>query len=378
MKKKNSIYSLSFVLGAILLFSACGNDKNAPQQAMAQQAQHLPVVVVPTKTVTSFTAYPASIEGIVNSAVRPKISGYITQVLVDEGQKVKKGQILFKLETQTLNQDAAAGRANVNAAQVEVDKLIPLVEKNIISNVQLETAKAKLAQAKASYNSIAASIDYANIKSPVDGHVGAIAFRTGALVSPNDPTPLTTVSNTEEVYAFFAMNERDYLNFIQTAKGETLSEKIKNFPPVALQLVNDEIYAEKGTIETVTGQIDPTTGTVSFRAVFKNPNRVLANGSSGKIRIPKTYTDVVVVPEVASYEQQGMVYVYRVQGDTLAVSTIVEVKDRVNNMIVVSSGIEAGDKIVTSGVGKLRNNTPIVPQPVVFDSIVKSINPVFN
>lgn len=377
MKKKNSIYSLSFVLGALLLFSACGNDKNAQQQ-MAQQAQHIPVVVVPTKTVTSFTSYPASIEGIVNSEVRPKISGYITQVFVDEGQMVKKGQILFKLETQTLNQDAAAGRANVNAAQVEVDKLIPLVEKNIISNVQLETAKAKLAQAKAGYNSIAASIDYANIKSPVDGHVGAIAFRTGTLVSPNDPTPLTTVSDTKEVYAFFAMNERDYLNFIQTAKGETLSEKIKNFPPVELQLVNDEIYAEKGTIETVTGQIDPSTGTVSFRAVFKNPNRVLANGNSGKIRIPKTYTDVVVVPEVASYEQQGKVYVYRVQGDTLAVSTIVEVKDRVDNMIVVSSGIETGDKIVASGVGKLRNNTPIVPQPVVFDSIVKSTNPIFN
>lgn len=367
---------IAATLLTVIIMASCGND-NASQQQMGQ-AMPFPVVTVPTKTVTSFTSYPASIEGIVNSEVRPKISGYITQVLVDEGQKVKKGQILFKLETQTLNQDAAAGRANVNAAQVEVDKLIPLVEKNIISNVQLETAKAKLAQAKAGYNSIAASIDYANIKSPVDGHVGAIAFRTGALVSPNDPTPLTTVSDTKEVYAFFAMNERDYLDFIQTAKGETLSEKIKNFPPVELHLVNDDIYAEKGTIETVTGQIDPSTGTVSFRAVFKNPNRFLANGNSGKIRIPKTYTDVVVVPEVASFEQQGKVYVYRVQGDTLAVSTIVEVKDRVDNMIVVSSGIEAGDKIVTSGLGKLRNNTPVVPQPVVFDSIVKSTNPIFN
>src|SRR5690606_33685013 len=134
--------------------------------------------------------------------------------------------------------------------------------------------------------------------------------------------------------------ERDYLSFIQNAKGETLSEKIKNFPPVELQLVNDEIYAEKGTIETVTGQIDPSTGTVSFRALFKNPHRILANGNSGNIRIPKTYTDAVVVPEAASYEQQGKVYVYRVQGDTLAVATIIEVKDRVENMIVVNSGIE--------------------------------------
>lgn len=366
-----------FSFGFLVLFSSCG-DKQEQATPQTQGPSPFQVTTIPQKTVTGYTTYPTSIEGVNNSEVRPKISGYITDVLVDEGQKVRKGQVLFKLETQMLNQDAAAGMANVNAAQVEVDKLIPLVEKNIISNVQLETAKAKLAQAKAGYNSIAASIDYANIKSPVDGHVGAIAFRTGALVSPNDPTPLTTVSETREVYAFFAMNERDYLNFIQIAKGETLSEKIKNFPPVELQLVNDEIYDEKGTIETVTGQIDPSTGTVNFRAVFKNPNRFLANGNSGKIRIPKTYTDVVVVPEVASYEQQGKVYVYRVQGDTLAVSTIVGVKDRIDNMIVVSSGIEAGDKIVAGGVGKLRNNTPIVPQPVVFDSIVKSNKPVFN
>src|SRR5690606_29454956 len=271
MKKRNILYTIS--LGILIVASACNDGKNG-QQGQTPQAMPFPVVTAPTKTVTSFSSYPTSIEGIVNSEVRPKISGYITHVLVDEGQKVKKGQILFKIETQTLNQDAAAARANVSAAQVEVDKLKPLVEKNIISNVQLETAKAKLAQAKAGYNSIAASIDYANIKSPVDGHVGAIAFRTGALVSPNDPTPLTTVSETKEVYAFFAMNERDYLSFIQNAKGETLSEKIENFPPVELQLVNDDIYAEKGTIETVTGQIDPSTGTVSFRALFKNPNQI--------------------------------------------------------------------------------------------------------
>mgnify|MGYP003645160829 CR=1 FL=1 len=355
---------------------SCGNKEETQQQA--QGPAPFQVTEIPQQTVVGYNTYPTSIEGVNNSEVRAKISGYITDVLVDEGQQVKKGQTLFKLETQALSQDAAAAKANVNAAQVEVNKLKPLVEKNIISSVQLETANAKLLQAQSAYNSIGANIDYANIKSPVDGHVGAIAFRTGALVSPNDPTPLTTVSETREVYAFFAMNERDYLNFIQIAKGETLSEKIKNFPPVELQLVNDEIYDEKGTIETVTGQIDPSTGTVSFRAVFKNPNRFLANGNSGKIRIPKTYTDVVVVPEVASYEQQGKVYVYRVQGDTLAVSTIVGVKDRIDNMIVVSSGIEAGDKIVAGGVGKLRNNTPIVPQPVVFDSIVKSNKPVFN
>jgi len=173
MKKKNLIYSFALVLGFLLMLSSCGDDKSAQQAQGAPQAPTLPVVTIPTKTVTAYTTYPASIEGIVNSQVQAKISGYITDVLVDEGEKVRKGQTLFRLETQTLSQDAAAANANVNAAQVEVDKLKPLVDKNIISNVQLETAKAKLQQAKSGYNSIAANIDYGNIKSPVDGYVGA-------------------------------------------------------------------------------------------------------------------------------------------------------------------------------------------------------------
>lgn len=372
MKKLSYIL---FVASAFLAISC--QDGNAGQQ-QAGGAAPFPVLEVPQRTVTGFTSYPVSIEGTVNSAVRAKVPGYITEVLVDEGEKVRKGQILFKLETESLSQEAGAARANVNAAQVEVDKLKPLVEKGIISPVQLETAKARLEQAKAGYSSIAANIGYANIKSPVDGHVGAINFREGALVSPGDPTPLTTVSDIDQVFAFFTMNERDYLNFLQNAEGENISEKIENFPPVQLQLVNDQIYSELGEIQTVTGQVDATTGTVGFRAMFPNPNSILASGNSGKIRIPRTYENVPVVPASASYEQQGRVYVYGVQGDSLAVSVPISVIDRVQNLIVVGEGVQEGDKIVAQGVGKLRNNTPIIPQPVSFDSIATSIKPIFK
>lgn len=190
---------LGFIVST-LLFISCGESNEGQQQA--QGPAPYPVLEVPTKTVTGYTSYPASIEGTINSRVRPKVAGYITDVLVDEGEVVRQGQTLFRLETESLTQDAGAARANVNAAQVEVDKLQPLVEKGIISNVQLETAKARLAQAEAGYNSVAASIGYATIKSPINGKVGSIAFREGALVSPGDPTPLTTVSQMEQVYAF--------------------------------------------------------------------------------------------------------------------------------------------------------------------------------
>ena len=368
-------FSYPVLVASLFLFLSCQEKKTGPQGV---RPLPLPVVEVPLKTLTAYTEYPVSIEGTVNSGVRAKVSGYITSVLVDEGGKVKKGQTLFTLETQALTQDAGAARANVNAAQVEVDKLMPLVEKNIISPVQLETAKARLAQAKASYNSVSASIGYATIKSPIDGYVGAINFRQGALVSPSDPTPLTTVSDIDEVYAYFAMNERDYLEFLQTTEGRTLSEKIKNFPPVQLQLVNGKPYPEEGRIRTVTGQVNTTTGTVSFRATFPNDNRMLTNGNSGNIRIPKTYQHVPVVPEASTFEQQGRVYVYLLQGDTLAVSTPITIVDRVENLVVVESGLKAGDKIIAQGVGKVRNNSPVQPQPVAFDSIANSLNVVFK
>lgn len=366
-----------FFILAIVILSACGQGQQGAQQG-AMGPMPMPVVEVPLKTVTGYNAFPVSIEGTISSAVRAKVSGYITDVLVDEGQKVSKGQTLFKLETASLSQDAGAAEANVNAARVEVEKLKPLVEKGIISAVQLKTAEAQLAQAEANYKSITANIEYATIKSPVNGYVGAIPFREGSLVSPADPTPLTTVSDVDQVYAFFSMNERDYLNFLQTAEGNTLTEKINNFPPVELQLVNGEIYAEKGEIETVTGQVNTTTGTVSFRATFPNPNRMLANGNSGTIRIPRTYQDAVVVPEVSTFEQQGMVYVYKVQGDSIAVLTNVQVTDRVNNMALITGGIEQGDKIVAQGVAKLQNNTPLIPQPIPFDSVANTLNVVFK
>ncbi len=368
MKRSHYLY---IIIGLFAL-QAC---KQQPQQ-QAPAAMPYPVVSVPLKTITAYNSYPANVEGTNNSSVRAKVSGYITQVLVDEGEKVRKGQVLFKLETQSLSQDAGAAQANVNAAQVEVDRLVPLVEKNIISSVQLETAKARLAQAKSSYNSIVANIDYANIRSLIDGYVGAIPYREGSLVSPGDPQPLTTVSTTKDVYVFFSLNEKDYLNFLNTTEGTTRDEKIKNFPEVQLQLINGTVYSEKGKIETVTGQVEKSTGSVTFRAKFPNPSGILANGNSGSILIPKQYKDVVVVPETATFEQQGYIYVYKVEKDT-AYSTMIGVEDIVDHMTIVKSGIKKDDKVVVEGIVKLKNRTPVIEQNVSFDSIVNSLKPVF-
>lgn len=376
MKKIPLAYWLPGFMGIFLFITSCGNDTN--QQGQMPQARPFPVITIPSDSITTYTSFPTSLEGIINSEVRAKTSGYITDVLVDEGQKVRKGQTLFKLETQSLSQDAAAAQANVNAAQVEVDKLKPLVEKNIISPVQLETAKARLAQAQSSYNSIVANIGYATIKSPVDGYVGSIPFREGTLISPTSPVPLTTVADIDKIYAFFSLNEKEYLDFIAQNKGNTLEEKIKNLPKVELVLANGSNYGHKGTIETINPQVDPSTGTVSFRAIFDNPNRILSSGYSGTILLPKHYANATLVPAMSTYERQGITYVFKVLGDTLASTSAINILDKVDNILVIEDGISPGDKIVAKGVGKLRDKTPIIAQPIEFDSIVKELKTVFK
>lgn len=374
MKRQSLIY---FVLPVLLiaLLSSC-NDK--PNQQQMSQARPYPVITIPSKDITGYDRYPTKLEGIINSEVRAKTSGYITEVMVDEGQPVKRGQVMFRLETESLNQDAAAAQANVNAAQVEVDKLKPLVEKNIISEVQLESAKARLEQAKSVHKSIEANIGYSTIRSPVDGYVGAINFREGSLVSPTSTQPLTIVADVSKIYAFFSLNEREYLDFIKNSEGETLQEKIKNLPKVKLLLANGMEYPIEGTIETINSQVNASTGSVSFRAVFDNPNHILSSGYSGEIKIPTVYENATLLPVTATYERQGIIYVYQVVGDTLARSQTIDVTGRVDNIYIVKEGIKVGDKIVAQGVARLRNNTPIVPQKVAFDSIARGLQPAFK
>ena len=277
-----------------------------------------------------------------------------------------------------MSQDAGAAEARVNVAQVEVDKLIPLVEKNIISAVQLETAKANLAQAKANYSSISANIGYATVKSPVDGYVGTINYREGSLVSPNDVNPLTTLSDISKVYAFFSLNEVQYLDFLENAEGKDVAEKLAKFSAVNLILANGSTYAEKGNIQTSSGQINSKTGTVSLRAIFDNPNQLLTNGNSGTIQIPSVYENATVIPQAATYEQQGNIMVFKVDDTNKVTTEIVKVKASIDNLYVLESGLESGDRIVVAGVGKLKNDMVINPEITSFKDVIQPIETLFK
>jgi len=390
------------VILSIAALSLVACKKEAPKQ---DGPKPYPVVNVEAKNIVGYQTFPATIQGRVNNDVRAKIQGYITQVLVDEGQYVTKGQPLFRLETNILNENAAASKAGIGAAEsniaaaqaavsaanVEVNKLKPLVQKNIISNVQLQTAQANLAQAQAqlkqaqaaksqavaNYKGVQANIEYSIIRAPISGVIGKLPLKAGSLVGPSDQMPLTTISDTSEIYAYFSMNEKEYFDFLEKSPGATMPEKIKNLPMVELQLANGSLYPEKGRIEAITGQIDPSTGTIQFRVAFTNAQKLLSNGNSGTIRFPQRYDNVLVVPESATYEQQGIVYVYKVDKSDTARNVVVNVIDRIDNMALIKSGVNKGETIIAAGIGGLKPGTAVKKQPVKMDSLVQSIKPKF-
>jgi membrane fusion protein (multidrug efflux system) len=381
--KSNLIYSkicnvlpgkkLLFLFFCTIILGSCGEPTTKDQSS---DPAPYPTVKVDKRSVEEVVSYPAGIEGVVNSQVRAKVAGYILQVLVDEGQAVKRGQPLFKLETQSLSRDADAAKSRIRIAQVEVEKLEPLVAQDIISPVQLETAKANLEQAESNYQSILANIGYSNIHSPVDGVVGTIPYRAGNLVSAQDAVPLTTVSKIDKVYAYFSMNEKDFISFIRERKSERFDAMATTLPPVQLQLADGSVYEHEGTIETISGSVDPNSGTVRFRATFPNPEGLLRNGSSGTIRLTKKLEDVLVVPTLSTFEQQGKTFVYLVENDSLNAKSI-DVQAETQGLTVLQ-GLNVGDQILAKGIGKVGPGTRIIPKLTVIDSIVQSFNQVFN
>lgn len=348
----------SFILALVLV--SCG--KKEEQQIPPQGPAPFPVEAVSKQDATIYQEYTANLEGQQNVEIRPKVNGFIQKIYVDEGQMVKKGQLLFKLETKTLNQDASASKAMVQAAQVEVDRLKPLVDRKIISNVQLETVKAKLAQAKSAYGSIAANIGFGTITSPVNGVVGSLPYREGSLVSMTSEMPLTTVSDSKVIRAYFTMNEKQLLSFNKTFKGSNTVEKLKNVPEVSLLLVDDSEYNVKGKIATINGLVNPQTGTTEFRAEFKNPEGLLRSGSTGIIRLPIEQKDVIVVPQNAVFEVQGKQMIYVVGKDNKVKSTIITTNGTSGLNFIVTDGLSEGDVIVVEGASKLKDDMEIVPQ----------------
>lgn len=380
-----SYYSLVLVAAAMITLAYSCSDSTASPAMQQQAPPSLPVLAVSLLPATTWQEYSASLEGKMNVEIRPQVDGYLEKIYVEEGAYVKAGQTLFKINDRPYQEQLSNAKAslvsalaNLDRAQVEIDRLTPLVKNNVISEVQLKTAqssydaaKGAVSQAQASVSTAQINLGYTLITAPVSGYAGRIPFKAGSLVGRGEATPLTMVSDVSEIYAWFSLSEVDYLQFKNQYDGKTIQEKVKQLPPVELVLADNTIYPEKGKIETIEGQFDRTMGVISFRAVFPNNAGILRSGNTGRIRIPRQHNSLVV-PTEATFELQDRVFVFTVSDSNKVVSKPITIAGKTGQYYLVSKGIEPGERIVYQGLDRLRDGMVIVPEMLSTDSLLKS------
>lgn len=364
MTRKTILYTVIGLVG----LASCSKTNQTNQVANSQE---YPVITLDRQVADMQVVYPATLKGQEDVEIQPQVSGYIEAIYVDEGSVVKAGQVLFKINSPSSEQELTSAKASVNSekaqvntAKLNVERYRPLAEKGIVSEVQLqtyentyETALASLQQAEATLKNAQAAMSWTSVTSPVDGVVGAISHRKGSLV--NSSSVLTTIANTGSVYAYFSLNEKKLMSLLNGIDGDTQSEKIKKMESVSLILADGSEYEEKGRIETITGTVDIETGTANLRAEFTNKSGKLRSGTSGKVIMPKTLKDVFVIPQKATFSQQDKVLVYKLEGDTVK-QQIITVQGMPNGQdYAVTDGLSDGDRIISDGVATLQNGMKI-------------------
>lgn len=320
---------------------------------------------------TVYSTFSATIQGKQDVGVYPQISGLITAVLVKEGAAVKKGQTLFiidqvpyKAALRTAKANVEVAEASVATAKMTVDSKEELFKENVVSQFDLQTARnslrsanATLAQAQAELLNARNNLSYTVIKSPVDGIAGMSSYRVGDLVSSSMSSPMISVSDNSEMYAYFSMTEKQILAL--SRQNGSLTDALKAMPEVKLLLSDGSEYQEKGHIDAISGMIDTSTGSVTLRAVFPNSKNILRSGSTGNIKFPYTKKNCMVIPQTATYELQDKVFVYKVvDGKTQSTQVkVFEVND--GKEYIVESGLNMGDVIIAEGAGLLSNGISV-------------------
>ena len=358
-----------WVLTAVMLTS-CGSKSNK----MGEASNDFAVETIQTTTADLKTSYPATIKGMQDIEIRPKVSGYLVKLLVDEGATVRKGQPLFLIDSEQYRATVKAAkaqirvcRANIATQKLTVDNKRMLFKQNIISSYDLKMAEntlasyeAQLASAEAQLQSAQDNLRWCTVTSPADGVVGSIPYRVGSLVSGQSAEALTTVSNISKMYVYFSMTEKQLLALTREAGG--VNAAIKKMPAVSLVLSDGTTYSQSGTISTVSGVIDPSTGSVQMRATFDNAQHILRSGGTGSILIPTHASDAIMVPQSATFDVQDKKFVYVVNADkSVATREITVLPQNNGQTYVVASGLRAGERIVVDGVNQLKNGQKINP-----------------
>jgi membrane fusion protein (multidrug efflux system) len=363
MQNKALIISILCVLTLI----SCKEEKKKTQE----KENYYEIMEVTRGERTLTTGYSAAISGVQTVETRPQVSGMITDILIEEGENVQKGQVLFVIDQTPYKAAYEIAVANVKSAEASLSTARLILQSNkdlyaqdVVSEFDLMTAQndlteaeARLALCKAEEVNASNNLSYTEVRSPVNGVASMIPYRVGALVNSNITQPLVTVSDDSRVYAYFSMAENQMLDMVK--QYGSLDNAIRQMPEVELIMSNGDRYEHTGKINAISGTISESTGSVSIRAVFSNRNHLLRNGGSGTIIIPTTLKDCMVIPQSATYELQDRIFVYKVV-DGKASSTEIHIAPQNNGVeYIVTDGLDVGDVIVAEGAGLIKEGTPI-------------------
>jgi len=375
--------SIPVTIVIVLFLVSCGEKK----QVLTNEPKDYSVLTLQLRPTTTYSDFPATIQGENVVEIRPMVDGYLEAIYVKEGATVKKGQLLFKIKNPiydqavvTANAAIKIAKADVNTAEMDVSKVQPLVEKEIVSKYELESARftlqskeAVLSQAYANLAIAKTNLGYTFLRSPQNGVIGSIPYKIGALVTSTTSNPLTILANIGKVFAYFSWNEKQLLSFMSNLDGRNFQEKLNHLPPVTLILSDGSEYPEKGKLETASGLINTQTGTASIKAIFPNPVGIIHSGASAVVRINQTNNAALLVPQSASYELQDKRFVYALMANNRVMSRAIDSNPTNDGQfLIVTNGLKKGDRVVLNG-SNLKDSTLITPKYVKEDSIYSQL-----
>ncbi len=352
--------SILFIcLFAFIGLTACKIKKEEkPEQAKL-------TITNPVMMDTSFTKeYVAEIQSIQNIELRAKVKGYLETVLVDEGQLVNTGQMLFTIRSREYDAELAKAQAKVKTTELEMKNVKTLAEKNIVSQTELSLAIAKLNEAKAEAGIAEANLSFTKIAAPFGGTIDRLKFKIGSLI--DEGTVLTSLSNNKDVYAYFNVSEQEYLDY----KTHTKKEE-KN--AITLLLANNLPHKYKGTIETIEGEFDKNTGSIAFRAKFPNPDLLLKHGETGKVQLTVDIKNALIIPQKATFEIQDKTFVYIVDENNVVKSRNITIKQKLPNLYVIEKGLSVTDKILLEGIQSVKEDDKILTVMIPSKQVIEQL-----
>jgi len=379
---RTSFYFGLYSMAMAAIFACTSSNRNSTNQD--EEKRTVPYITLKAVDTTLYTDYVADIQAVRNVEVRSKVEGFLEKINVDEGALVQGGQILFKINDDEQRANLSKAQALLNNAiadaktvSLELERVKTLVKKNIISKTDLDVAEAQLhaaeaqvQEAKSDLQRAQTQLGYTSIRAPFTGRIDRIPLKVGSLLT--EGSLLTSVSDVNEVYAYFTISETEYLQNIarKSAENSILSKKVR------LTLADGQHYPHLGEIELAESAFKEQTGTISLRARFPNPDKILKHGATGNIQLPTQISSSIIVPQKSVFEIQDRAYVYVLESAADSAAhvnmTNIELGTRFGHFYLIRSGLKVGQKVVFEGTQSLTDGAAIDPEQVSLDSLLHS------